>query len=508
MLERGCNMRALLLLALVVGCSDDPVIRRVSGSGFFTPEILRFGIRTVGTSHRVETVLRNSSTDQLLVQSVRFEPATDLYQARTANGASLAGTSLGPGQRADVVVFYSPVAEGTHLTTMVVVFQDFEVEVPIEAEAQRVAAARPGLNPSRVDFLSVEVGREAIQRIQVRNDGDTDGRLENITNILAPFSVRAVGGGTLPLPSGLLSPGQNMELEVAFTPRNAANAQGLLRFVFDTGEAAELTITGSAVDAGRLSCNDSPVDFGQAPRGQVVTRTIDCQATGGPYSLAVVRLAAGSSPAFRLGPVPTSLDGDGRLSFDVRFESQGLAARHEAILEIVAAHQAVTAIGLMAETIAPLPGTSDLVANLVWNTPYTDFDLHLVRASGAPYQQGEDCYFEDKSPDWGEQGSERDDPFLDRDDVDGFGPEELSLTEASGRYELYVHFYGRAPNQPPSTTVGVTVQVQSSAPRNLEQVFERCGDMWHVGSFIFDASPRFAPAGTMNSEFAGQARCP
>ncbi len=97
---------------------------------------------------------------------------------------------------------------------------------------------------------------------------------------------------------------------------------------------------------------------------------------------------------------------------------------------------------------------------LVWDTPAdldqtdedgTDMDLHLRHPSGRGWAQAPfDCYFANGRPDWGPPGPAGD-PSLDLDDVNGAGPELISLrtpedTEPlDGSYCIGVDYY-RAEN--------------------------------------------------------------
>ena len=84
----------------------------------------------------------------------------------------------------------------------------------------------------------------------------------------------------------------------------------------------------------------------------------------------------------------------------------------------------------------------DLHIQLVWSTPAdpdetdssgTDVDLHLRHERAAdgwgPAAGKWDCYFENKTPDWGEQGNVVDNPTLDIDDRNGAGPENINLSD-------------------------------------------------------------------------------
>jgi hypothetical protein len=73
-----------------------------------------------------------------------------------------------------------------------------------------------------------------------------------------------------------------------------------------------------------------------------------------------------------------------------------------------------------------------------------DLDLHF-RHPNAPgwFTSPYDCYFANPVPDWGQIENPQDDPFLDLDDINGGGPENLSLRspEDGGVYQIGVHYY-------------------------------------------------------------------
>ena len=84
----------------------------------------------------------------------------------------------------------------------------------------------------------------------------------------------------------------------------------------------------------------------------------------------------------------------------------------------------------------------DLHVQLVWSTPAdpdetdtigTDLDLHLRHERGRDGWGGDagvwDCYFRNKSPDWGLAGEVADNPTLDIDDTNGAGPENVNLAD-------------------------------------------------------------------------------
>lgn len=496
---------------LLAGCGGDGGLRKVSSTGFFDPPEIDFGVRTVGLNHELTAELTNTSPEDLRVLDVRFDPVEDVFAARLP-GETLRGALLERGSRQTVTLFYAPQEPRRYDTAMYLELADFEIELPIKAGAEVIPPAAPRLDPETIVFPETEVGRDVHQVVTITNSGETDGTLKTIKGDNAPFYVQQPGGGAFPLPSEILRPGDTIDLEVHYRPTVAGMHEAGIELTFDSGETAVLSVSGGSVDPGILTCG-GPIEFGNVPRGTTVAERIECVASGGPYTLETAQLAPSSSELFRISSPPNGPDGSGRITLEVQFEAAGLADRHLGTVELVAAHGVITRVNLGATVDPPLPGTTDISVRLEWNTPWSDFDLHLVRSGGAPFTENEDCYFAQKNPDWGELGYVGDDPFLDRDDVDGFGPEEISLTsvgDADPVYDLYVQYHQYSRDTAPATTVEVVVQMRDQPEQRFTRDMFVCGNLWHVGRFRFDVgTPLFELVDIENDDYRGNAgeRC-
>jgi uncharacterized protein YfaP (DUF2135 family) len=160
------------------------------------------------------------------------------------------------------------------------------------------------------------------------------------------------------------------------------------------------------------------------------------------------------------------------------------------------------------QVLAPPFTQTALTAEMRWSTVGTDVDLHLVRAGGSVFQPSNDCFFDSKNPDWGNPGDQADDPFLDKDDYDGIGPEQINLSIArEPSYEVYVHYY-RAPAGL-STTATVTVSLDGVSVGEYARTFASCGQMWFVGTAYFSppAVASFVVEDSV-SDFGAAAGCP
>ena len=503
----GCVGFALTLT--LIGCDGDAGLRKVAPTGFFNPPEVGFGVRNVGVVHEVAATLGNASGAGIQVQQVRFAPAADVYVARLANGGSVRGTRLAPGQRIDLVIRYAPRVVGTNDAVMTVVFETFEIDVNIQAAAERVPPARPGVSPPQLDFSDVPIGARAVESVSLTNEGSTDGVLQFV-QVRGPFSVRAAGGGDLVLPMPALAPDASVTLEVVYAPVVAQPINDVVVFEFDTRERTQIPVSGRGVTPGVLTCTSSVVDLGDVPRGEIVNLSVNCEASGGPYQIATVGWSDQSSPFFQLVGPPGGLDDSNRLTVNTRFVSSSLPQTHTATLELVASHGAVTRVEASARTVAPDPVDTEIAIEMRWNTSRTDFDLHLVRAGGPLFASNDDCYWANKNPSWGIDGNRLDDPFLDRDDTDGFGPETINLIlAAETQYDVYVQFFDDNNPAPVASEVDVDVRLQGGLPQTRTMAMAECGLVWHVGRIdVVGDTIRFVPDDDILDRYVGVANCP
>ena len=102
---------------------------------------------------------------------------------------------------------------------------------------------------------------------------------------------------------------------------------------------------------------------------------------------------------------------------------------------------------------------------LSWEKPADDLDLHLIKGNAAFESEG-DCYYGNcvsdygfSMLDWGRTGSTDDDPFLDLDDIEGTGPENINILEpAQGSYTVVVHDYPGS-DYPAENTASVRIHL-------------------------------------------------
>jgi len=133
-------------------------------------------------------------------------------------------------------------------------------------------------------------------------------------------------------------------------------------------------------------------------------------------------------------------------------------------------------------------------AVLTWNIDVVDVDLHLIAPGGNAWTEN-DCYFSNKTPNWGDSASTLDDPALDVDNTDGYGPETIVLpSPVDGLYTIMVHYWSDDGLGPCNSTVMVTLNettTRNFGPRNMvdEEYWFVTGINVSGGNATFTAAP-------------------
>ena len=92
--------------------------------------------------------------------------------------------------------------------------------------------------------------------------------------------------------------------------------------------------------------------------------------------------------------------------------------------------------------------TEGLRVEIFWDST-ADMDTHLLNPEATRWFNGDDCYYANCDGgarlNWGDADRTDDDPSLDIDDTDGFGPENINIDEpAFGTYRVGVHAFARS----------------------------------------------------------------
>jgi hypothetical protein len=489
-------MRSALGLGvlLAIGCADDGSITRLRVSGAFDPPMLDFGEVPIGLSRSVTVTLVNTSQAPFTIDDVE---ASSAFSVRAPDGL-LEGLVVSGGARVDLEVNFLSIAETVWSEPLVV--KTREVDIPLQLNARGVIRMIPEftVEPAVVDFGSVELGSTSRLTFALKNVGNSAGTLVSggLESGASDFSL------SVPWPL-IVQPEVIGVFPVSFTPTRAGTFTE--RMLIGVGElttpvAVELRGIAGGAD-GQFFCSPSAVTFGVVERGRNVSQTITCTARGGEVQITGSELALNAQLfAISQAPGATLVGLDQSVSYTIDFRPDGLPMPHEAALWIHytgATGPATLAIPLSGEVGVPPPEANAISTILTWDRDFTDVDLHLVRPGGSPFTLDSDCFWASKSPDWGTAGVQTDNPFLDVDDIDGYGPETINLRQtAPGTYGVFAHYYADRRLGP--TTATAEIYVAGVLVGTYTQPNLACNDLWTIGTIEWNGtSGVFTPAGNV-----------
>ncbi len=488
------------------GCEQEGIIR-LSVQGTFEPDRLDFGEVPVDSEAALSVTLKNIGSAAFAIESVDVPSG---FLLRGLKG-QFEGSTMQPGMEVSFEVVFAPADEGERNAQLVLHVSD-ETDIALDLHGVGTLVRLPAIvaMPDAIDFGTVELGGESRATVTLRNDGNAPGTITAATVEGASTEFALVTSLPIVVPDG-----GSQVIELMYAPSTQGVKSG--RMVLALAESVppvSITISGEGrVPLGEILCEPNRVDFGPVERGSMLARTVTCTARGGAARLVGAHVEGATDQFFLPSPPSTSdLAADQGLTLSVEFHPEGLPGVHtgRVIVDFSGGSGAGSAtVQLTGEVVPPPPTATAITVVLAWNTNHTDLDLHLIRPSsrGNPYdsmfESDADCYFANKSPDWNAQGVSMDNPFLDQDDVDGYGPETINLEETSpGAYDVFVHYYSDAGNGSSTPTVEIHIAGQLAGTFNRPNF--SCNQVWHVGTINWNGTNgTFAPANDMHNTNEG-----
>jgi hypothetical protein len=382
------------------------------------------------------------------------------------------------------------------------------ITLELKGSGRATSDAELDIVPPALSFGPLEVGREDSQVIELENVSVGDVTLDAVRLRQGRRSLTTGGvlfltreGSTEPVVPTTLRPGQKLRTVLHYHPAAPGTIADEIQFVTTrSGDNSPLMdLSAIAVTAGDISCDQNILDFGTIPRGSSLDKQVTCQIIGGRYTLRDVVLNIGTPRLYEVlnkPLMPTAYVAGDSFSLSVRFSSEGLPASHPGNLNLTSGIGLTRVVGLEGQVSAPPNSQLKLVVSSSWDTADTDVDLHLVRSGEMPFDVLNDCFFRAKNPEWGQPRVHDDDPFLDSDDTDGFGPEVIDIvTPAELTYDVFVHYYTATAMPRPVTTASISVSSFGMPVATVSHSGLQCGDLWHAGTIRMDAGgPRFTPS--------------
>ena len=237
---------------------------------------------------------------------------------------------------------------------------------------------------------------------------------------------------------------------------------------FDIRNCGESEITVSRLDRGSVFFTPTPTNFQWTPEvGPIVIPP-------GEFETVTVTFTPG-----RVGRVGGKID--------IRSNVEG---------------SETISVNLNAIVERPPIGDLDLHLLLRWDQDSgSDVDFHFMPVGTSMNDNTNDCYFGNMEPDWGVAGDYTDNPFLDLDDLEGPGPENINVDElVPGQYLITVYYYSDtgsgSGDEGMSVSTNATVEVyihgtlvQTYGPHYLGST----GDRWDVAVIDWPSGTLSAP---------------
>ncbi len=485
-------VEALLLSLILAGCNDPPLTAAARGPEIeVEPSSVLFDAVSPGNSSTKTVLVSNRGGGRLLLQSLAVGGETPGVFHVDPSAAGSLPVELGPDESIAVQIVFAPDQPTGHAAVLTVGSTDPDrpaVDVPL---AVGLLAADIDAQPNPLSFGQVTVNQSASQDVTVTNVGGADLHVDDAALSAGSSAAFQVDAGSLP---ATLGPGESLTLPVTFSPTNTAAATGTLEITSDDPDepttAVPLSGNGTAQAVPDVNASPSSINFGQVQRLTCANRTTSVQNTGtATLNVSNITRAIFTSTEYTVSPTSFTVAPGGAqtitvtycpLDTGVDFGSLNVASNDP--------DENPYSIGLYGEGVPPPVNQTDIAVQITWDKNDTDIDTHFLRPGGSFNNIPGDCYYLNMSPDWGVQGDPTDDPYLDYDDVDGYGPENLNFAKvASGTYKLIVYYYSDHGQGSTKVTVKVWLNgslAYTSSPKTLShhQRWDLMNITWNSGT--------------------------
>ena len=367
---------------------------------------------------------------------------------------------LAPGERVRVQIDYTSVGEAPMTGELRISSDDPKRAVARVELTANVLLPCIHVDRREVDFGLVAPGEVRSERVVIRNCSD----VVPVSFTLGAINQRARGVFTFANELDLneeiaLRPGLWLELNVEFAPPEPDEYTGEFEVVseaFPDGvQRVELRGVGAP-----YRCPSAVLTARNEASGGVVVAAPRATYSGVPLDTLALDSTRSSSedgsPIVRTEWTLVQRPPDSGAAL-----SQGMqGARNDLFLDLTGEYRVEMHVWNERGQRSCEPAVLDIEATpdedihiqLVWDTPNdnnqfdsfgSDIDLHLLRQGGVWNMAPLDCFWQNLEPDWGKAFDGSDNPSLDIDDTDGWGPENINLNnpESDRRYHVGVHYF-------------------------------------------------------------------
>lgn len=399
---------------------------------------------------------------------------------RLANGdagfrlTKLPAEKVGPGLTEEVRVSFLPRREEAYRDTLTFTTDDVQFPtITVQLQGQGSTRAIVDVMPPMVEFGRVHECGTGVALLTIGSTGSADLIINEI-------------GFTADTPAGFQFVGSR---QTPATIRSGGQIQLTLRYTAQAGAMGE--VTGKV----RLVTTDPERQEVLVPLHAIINRapvaTIGPVGNGAPGSTVSLDGTGSSDP-----------DGNTPLSYRWTLRSKPLTSNstlsapdagvtalrldpvvpgaYEVQLEVIDALGAKSCEPARATVVAT--PAQKLLIELFWDNAVTDLDLHVLRTPMSPLgAPPDDCYYQNRAPDWGLPMDASDDPQLLRDALTGYGPEQFGyVNPIDSTYRVAVLFENDHLAANPASRATVRVYQYGVLKAETSRTLDREGRIWSV----------------------------
>lgn len=430
----------------------------------FEPQIdvvgrVDFGALEEG-AHAME-IIEVSNTGRAPLQIDSWEVSNGAFSLSFPDFMSgQAPTRLEPGERVRVQIDHTS-AGGEPVTADLLISSDDPKRSVARVElTANVLSPCIHVDREQVEFDITAPGEVTSERVVIRNCSDVLPVSFSLTQIEQEGARVFAYRNALDLDAEIsLRPGLWLELNVEFSPPEPDTYTGRFEVISEAFPEGVQQVELRGVGA-PYRCPSAVLTARNEERGSVVVASPSAEYQGVPLDLLALdslrSFSEDGSPIVRTEWTLVQRPPDSGAAF-----SQGMeGARNGLFLDLTGDYRVEMHVWNARGQRSCEPAVLDVAAipdedvhiQLVWDTPNdnnqfdsfgSDVDLHLLRQGGVWNSDPWDCFWQNLEPDWGRPFDGTDNPSLDIDDTDGWGPENINLNnpEEDLRYHVGVHYF-------------------------------------------------------------------
>lgn len=469
-------MRATWSLVIVAALSACPreMVSQVRPQLLPPSTLVEFGTIPVLNEKSVEIPLTSLGRAKLTISNIALAKDDGIF--RITNKPS----ELEGGITENIVVVFTPQAEQSYEDTLT--FETDDTDNPnLSITLTGVGSTRAivAVEPAMLDFGRVAECGSTVLLLSIQSKGTADLVINQI-GFAEGSSPAFTFVGSTRTPAVVESEGANGlpgEIQITVRVTVPAGSEGTLtggiKLSTTDPDQRELVVPITA------TVNRAPIavipTLSNAAPGQTVT--LDGTGSSDPDGDAPItyQWSLRSKPLSSMTTIVAPTDASTSMTLDPQ-----VPGAYEVQLDVTDSTGAKSCQPARA-TIVASPAQK-LLVEMFWDNATTDVDLHVLRTVEAPlFTAPDDCFYQNRTPDWGLLGDTTDDPEFVRDALTGYGPEVFGyVNPVDTTYRVLAVFQNTLLSPNPASKVTVRVYLFGVLKAEATRTLTMKDEIWEV----------------------------